>query len=344
LSQVSFVQVARSGLSSSLDLANFEAVRFLRGLAKEQRSAALAQLAARIASVAGSRARAGEDPFGKVKGLIADMIERLEADAEADASHKAYCDKEMAETHAKKEDKSTEIEKLSTKIDQLSSRSSQLTADVAALQKALSELTKAQAEMDRLRQQEKDDYSKAKADMEQGLQGVKLALKVLRDYYGGDAAKAHAAAAGAGGGIIGLLEVVESDFEEGLVEMTTTEESAAAAHKTETKENEIEKASKEQDVKYKSKEAAGLDKVVAETSSDRSSVQEELDAVLASLKALNSECVAKAETYEERKARRDAEIAGLKEALSVLESETALIQKQSRRTLRGHRQSQLSPA
>merc|ERR1712203_983262 len=94
---------------------------------------------------------AGEDPFGKVKGLISDMIERLEAEAEADATHKAYCDKEMAESNEKKADKNAEIAKLTTKIDQMSARSSQLKSEVAALQKALAELAASQAEMDKLR-------------------------------------------------------------------------------------------------------------------------------------------------------------------------------------------------
>merc|ERR1719436_2248773 len=129
--------------------------------------------------------------------------------------------------------------------------------------------------------------------MEQGLRGVKLALKILGDYYG-QSDKDHAAAEGAGGNIIGLLEVVESDFTKGLAEMTATEQSAQAAYEAETKENEIEKVTKEQDVKYKTKESTELDKTVAETSSDRSGVQDELDAVLEYLKKIEEQCIAKA--------------------------------------------------
>merc|ERR1719198_639549 len=62
--------------------------------------------------------RFGSDPFAKVTGLISDMIARLEAEAEADATEKAYCDKELSETNAKKDDKDAEIAKLTTQIDQ----------------------------------------------------------------------------------------------------------------------------------------------------------------------------------------------------------------------------------
>merc|ERR1711972_194944 len=125
----------------------------------------------------------------------------------------------------------------------------------------------------------------------------------------------------------------------GLAEMTAAEESAQAAYEAETKENEIEKVTKEQDVKYKTKESTALDKDVAETSSDRAGVHEELDAVLEYLKKIEDQCIAKAETFEERKARFEAELAGLKEALRVLEDETALLQRASKRQqLRGLRQ------
>merc|ERR1719163_2033464 len=167
-----------------------------------------------------------------------------------------------------------------------------------------------------------------------GIEGVKLALKVLKEYYA-KADKAHGSAEGAGSGIIGLLEVAESDFTKGLTEMTAEEETAAANYEAYCKEDEIAVVQKSQDVKYKTKEAAGLDKSVAELSSDLETVSDELGAVLKGLDKLKEMCVAKAEPYAEKKARREAEIAGLKEALTILEGEAALIQKASKHTLRG---------
>merc|ERR1712129_585571 len=109
-----------------------------------------------------------------------------------------------------------------------------------------------------------------------------------------------------------------------------TEEVAAAAYEKETKENAIDKVTKEQDVKYKTKEADELDAAVAEATTDKTGVQAELDPVLKYLKTLESRCIAKAETYEEKKAKREAEIAGLKEALQILEGQSFL-QRKARR-------------
>merc|ERR1711870_26513 len=126
----------------------------------------------------------------------------------------------------KKDDKNAEIQKLTTKIDSMTARPSQLKGEVAALEKALAELAHAQAEMDKLRADEKAAFAAAKKDLEQGIDGVKIALKVLRDYYAKDD-KAHSAAEGAGTGIIGLLEVIESDFSQALAEFISVEETAA---------------------------------------------------------------------------------------------------------------------
>merc|ERR1719380_321033 len=303
-----------------------EAVKFIKNLSQKLGSPALAQLANRIAAAARMGAAGGEDPFAKVKGLISEMIERLLKAAAEDAAHKAYCDKEMSETKAKKEELTDEIEALTTKIDKMTADSAKLKEEVAILSKELADLAKSQAEMDKLREEENTAYVKNKAEMEEGLEGIKLALKVLRDYYAKED-KAHKAAEGAGGGIIGMLEVIESDFSKGLAEMIAIEEAAAAEYEKQTKENEIAKTTKEQDVKYKTKEAKSLDKAVAEHTSDREGLQTELDAVLDYWEKIQEQCVAKAEPYEERKKRREAEIAGLKEALSILEGEAALLQK-----------------
>merc|ERR1719161_3033058 len=128
-------------------------------------------------------ARDGDDPFAKVKGLISEMIERLMAEAEADATHKAWCDKEYSETNAKKDEKEGDLQKLQTKLDSAKARSEQLKDEVATLQKELAELAAMQVEMDKLRAEEKAAYEKNKPEMEQGIEGVKLALKILTEYY-----------------------------------------------------------------------------------------------------------------------------------------------------------------
>merc|ERR1719379_2718338 len=102
------------------------------------------------------------DPFAKVKGLIADMIEKLLKEAEEDATEKAFCDKETAETTAKKE---AAIEKLSTQIDAMSAESAKLKEEVATLEKELADLAKAQAEMDKIRSEEKTAYDANSAEM-----------------------------------------------------------------------------------------------------------------------------------------------------------------------------------
>ena len=75
-----------------------QAERLVRDLARQHNSPALAQLASRMSSAARLN---GGDVFGKVKGLINDMIDKLEEEAEADATEKAYCDKMLGEENAK---------------------------------------------------------------------------------------------------------------------------------------------------------------------------------------------------------------------------------------------------
>merc|ERR1719460_1042458 len=125
----------------------------------------------------------GEDPFAKIKGLISEMIEKLEADAAKEAGHKAFCDKEMSETKAKKEDKETELDDLSTKIDKATSKIAKLKEEVATLEKELGEIAAAQKKATELRQEQAAAWAAAKADYEEGLEGVGMALQVLRDYY-----------------------------------------------------------------------------------------------------------------------------------------------------------------
>jgi len=336
----SFVQI-----SSSSFLRNTKVIDMVKALAARSHSSALAQLASRISAVAQFGAGAGSDPFVKVRGLIETMISKLEKEGEEAATEKAFCDEETAKTEGKKGELEEDDEKLTTKIEQDTAKSAELKEEVNELQGDIATIVKEQAEMDTMRTEQHAAYNTAKADLELGLTGVRKALGVLRDYYASDddadgsfvqqPAKpaTFEKAGGAGSGIIGILEVCESDFADGLAKTETEEADEVAVYEKQTQENKVSMATKEQDVKGKTQEFKALDVSIAEMSSDRETVRTELSAVNEYYAKLQERCVAKPETYEERKARRESEIAGLEEALNVLTNEAAFVQ----RKLRGHK-------
>lgn len=213
------------------------------------------------------------------------------------------------------------------------------------LQAELANIASEQGEMNKMRSQRHGDYMQAKADLELGLGGVRKALVVLRDYYAKSAAflqeagpavpGTHGSADGAANSIIGILEVVESDFASNLASEETEEATLLEAYEKNTQMNKIDTAEKNQDVTYKTKEYKGLDKDINELSSDRETTSNEHAAVMEYLDKLKARCIAKPETYETRSGRREAEIAGLKEALSILNAEASFAQSGSK--LRGHR-------
>merc|ERR1719160_147087 len=272
----------QTGMQTRADLANMEVVNLVKKLAREQHSKALMQLASRLNAVIRYGATSGDDPFAKVKGLITDMIAKLMKEAEAEASEKAYCDEEMAKTKSKKETLTDDIEKLTSKIDSDTSASVRLKEEVKNLQKALAELAESQEEMDKVREETHAAYVQAKEDLEQGIAGVQGALEVLRNYYNSEegaflqdgsfqpaAPEKHEKSSGAGGAIINILEVAESDFSKNLAEEEDEEAAAQEEYEKTTQENKINKATMEQDVKYKTKEFTGLDKAIAENTADR---------------------------------------------------------------------------
>jgi len=340
-----------SALQTRVDLANAELISLLKRLAKENHSTALAQLASRIGATLRYEAASGEDPFSKVKGLITDMLSKLQAQAAADVTEKSYCDEEIAKSQAKKSELSAELSKLQTNMDKAASGAARLRADVAELQDALAKLAKSQAEMNLIRQESHKDYVAAKTDLSLGLEGVRKALSVLREYYGGDAAASasmlqgsgdlgfaammqqpaypeqHSKAGGAGASIVNILEVVESDFAKDLATEETAEADSDAEYQSTSQTNKLTKTIKEQDVKYKTQEYKSLDKTLSELSGDKETSGVELDAVMEYYSKIRERCVAQPEAYETRKARRESELAGLKEALSILEGEAVFAQR-----------------
>merc|ERR1719440_502185 len=257
----------------------------------------------------------GADPFAKVKGMIQEMIEKLVEEAQKEASHKAFCDKEMSETKAKRDDKQSELDDLNTKIDKATSKIVKLKEEIAELQ----------AQATAMRTEEAEAWALAKKDFEDGVEGVGMALKVLRDYYAEKEALVqtmHAKATGAASGIIGMLEVIESDFTKMLADGTAKEELAIDTYEKLTQDNKIATTEKSTAVKYATKDQKETEEALISLKEDKEGVTKELDAVLEYWDKLQPMCVAKPESYAERKKRREAEIAGLKEALRILEEES----------------------
>merc|ERR1711920_533236 len=155
-------------LRTSADLAGAEVATMVKKLAQNHHSAALAQLASRIGAV---MRLGGADPFVKVRGLIEEMISKLEAEADAEAEEKAWCDEQIAKTEEKKTDLESDIAKLTAKIDQAAAESAGLKADVKELQAELAALARLQADMDTNRQEAHAAFVKAKADLQEGLEG-----------------------------------------------------------------------------------------------------------------------------------------------------------------------------
>merc|ERR1711920_189458 len=326
-------------IRSRADLAGAEGGSMVKKLSQTHHSAALAQLASRIGAVMRLGTSGGDDPFAKVKGLISEMISKLEDEADAEAEEKAWCDEQIAKTEAKKTDLESDIDKLTSKIDVASAKSADLKSQVKELQAELAALAKLQAEMDQIRQESHAAFVQAKADLELGLQGVRQALSLLREYYGGSALlqqpqpekpELHAKATGAGNSIIGILEVVESDFAKNLAKETTEEDDAEAEYQKTSQANKVTKTMKEQDVKYNTQLFRGLDKNIGNLKADRETASTELAAVMDYYGKVKDRCIAKPETYAQRAARRQAEIQGLKDALAILENETAFVQRKAK--------------
>merc|ERR1719502_934487 len=306
-------------------------VDLLQSLAQKNNDKQLSFLAQRIQSAA----MLGEDPFAKIKGLISEMIEKLEAGAAKEAAHKAFCDKEMSETKAKKEDKETELDDLSTKIDKATSKIAKLKEEIATLEKELGEIAAAQKKATEMRQEQAAAWAAAKADYEQGLEGVGMALQVLRDYYAekddsaeeflqgrmGQGSRKHSKATGASTGIIGMLEVVESDFSKLLAEGNAAEAMAVEEYEKLSQDNAIATTEKETAVKYKVKDSKETEAMLAGLKEDSATASKEYDAIMEYWEKLQPMCIAKPEPYAERKRRREAEIEGLKQALTILEKE-----------------------
>jgi len=305
----------------------------LKGMSKKFGSYALMELAGSAVS----------DPFVKIRGLIEDMIAKLLKEAQEEATQKAFCDEEMGKSKASEKEKTMTLDKLNSRIDKATARTAELTEAIKTLEEEVATSDAAVAEATKLRTEEKESNTKAIKDFGDAAAATEKAIKVLKDFYDNaallqtsatthsksaadsDAPEFGSAKGGAADVIVGILEMSNEDFVKLHSETETAEMEAEEAYEKMMSDSATAKAAKLAEVKASKSEVKSLAVALENSGEDKTMTSSELDAVLSYIEKLKPQCEEKVMSYAEKKARREAEIAGLKEALEIL-SEAALVQ------------------
>jgi chromosome segregation ATPase len=263
------------------------------------------------------------DPFAKVKDMLYGMIEKLEKEQAAEAEHKAWCDKEMGKTTKQKKAKTSRLNEVTIRKEKATAEITKLGEDLVTLQDDMQKLDEAVKESTKLRNEAANEWAEESAEYKAGQEACAAAIKVLNNYYGSkkDAFIQTRDHLKGPSGIIGLLEVAESDFSKSLAEGQAAEDALIAEYEKYLEDSKVSRATMIQDQKNKNAEKSRLDALIAELSEDVEDSQKDLDAVLEYLDKIKTSCETKTPTHEERQARRAKEIEGLQNALGILSGE-----------------------
>jgi len=268
--------------------------------------------------------------------MIKDLIVRLMEEATAEAEHKGWCDTELATNEQTRKEKTAAVEMLHAEIDELSASIAKETEEIAELTGAIADLDKAMAEATELRKTEKEKNEETVSDAQEAQTAVAQALTVLKDFYKKAAAatallqqgqqptpppifdKAYTGMGGEAGGVVGMLEVIESDFARLEADTKAAEAAAQKEYDTFMEDSRVDKEGKETDVEHKTAKKEAEEKALGSTQEDLELTQDDLDKALAYFDKLKPSCVAEGVDYEERVKRREEEIESLQEALKIL--------------------------
>jgi cell division septum initiation protein DivIVA len=204
--------------------------------------------------------RVSDDPFKKVKKMIKDLIVRLMEEANEEAEHKGWCDTELSTNEQTRKEKTEAVETLHAEIDQLEASIAKLTEDISELTKAVAELDAAMAKATKLRQEEKAKNTETISDAEEAQTAVAQALTVLKEFY----AKAAESTAfvqqpeifdapykgmqSENGGVVGMLEVIESDFARLESDTKAAEATAQKEYDEFMTDSKVDKSEKSTDI------------------------------------------------------------------------------------------------
>merc|ERR1719482_669295 len=115
------------------------------------------------------------DPFEKIRGLIEQMVSKLQSEANEEATQKQFCDEETQKSNAAKTDKGMTIDKIENRLSTAKATKAQLEQSVKDLQAELATLDKSTAEA--------TTYLTASKDFKEAAEACSGAIPMLREYY-----------------------------------------------------------------------------------------------------------------------------------------------------------------
>merc|ERR1719162_711173 len=192
------------------------------------RQMGVAQFLARKASLLSSEAlknlasQVQSNPFDKVVTMIKDLVAKLKEEAAAEAEHKAWCDEQLKTNKIKREKKTAKVNKLTATVESLTESIKSMGEKIATLSKEQADLAEAISEATTQRQREKATNSDTIKDAAAGEDATKQALVVLKEFYASQSSflqneqvpemASYKGMQSGNGGVVGMLEVISSDF------------------------------------------------------------------------------------------------------------------------------------
>merc|ERR1719502_1493671 len=258
--------------------------------------------------------------------MIKDLVQKLKEEAAAEAEHKQWCDEQLHDNKIKREKKTAKVNKLTATVEGLTQDIAAMGKKIQTLKSEQVELTMAMSKATTQRDKEKATNTDTMKDAKAGEAATKAALEVLKEFYSTQSflqqvpeMAAYKGMSSAKGGVVGMLEVITSDFARLYADTKASEDAAAQEYSQFMSDASASKKSKH-DLEFKTKlkkDQAEFER--GETTKDLKATQAELDKALAYQQHLKPVCLEVHVSYEERVARRKEEIQALKEAYSILD-------------------------
>jgi len=329
----------RTGLlqaaSSSKKLAAL--VAKLAKLGKTMQSADLITASSAVRQLALAQTGAKMDPTAMepVKELLRQLINRLEEELSAEMSHKEWCDTEKTTSAAAKTARENLIDALQAEIPQLETTIASLTSEVNFLQ---TELTSTHTEVEAaksLRTGQKGAFDTSHEDHNQVIDALTQAIEALSSVSFGflQTGKAHVgenpfgasnSESGTAGDANAMLTDLLNKYSTARAQMVAEEGQAVKAHEQFLEVSETFRMDTEQTKAAATSERRLKENRLADARDELSNAGTELQQVTQYIADLAPSCDDIRVTFEERKKRREAEIAALKETLEALGDLTSM--------------------